>query len=747
MSNNYIVVKDRFPTISDVKNDCTSLCVPASRGESLASILQKICAKVNSAITEETDPLFEAWLENFPQPEEGEGMVIGSDGESYIWQTAGEGDTDEKAKVSANDTTAGYLNGKLVEGTGIDFTENNDGGNETLSIAIASSYADNFWNVLGNTGTSAFTNFIGTTDLAGLRIKVNNLYSGYIDPTSNAQTTFGYRALENWVSGVWSTAFGYWALRTPTVSSENTAIGAYSQWANAGSSSNVSVGSFTLAYISNVTGRNVAVGASALNWSTTARENTAIGNFNMLANRHGNYNTSLGSSAMRGNVDGVMNTALGHITLTQNTTNIASINVVSGGSGYTTATVVISAPTVLADPNNNSLQATATAQISGGAIIGITITQAGKGYTNITDATCTAVTAIITGDGTGATLSVTLQSGNNNTAVGVGALAFNLAGSYNTAVGGALVQNLYGNYNTSLGYLADNSTTNGINRTTIGARAYSSQDNSMTLGSISGVNGATADTFVGIGTTAASNKFHLVGTLGFRYVDGNQGIGKVLTDDGTGTGVAVWSSPSGGIGGSTGSTDNSIIRANGTGGSTVQGTTTAATVADDGTGTFNGVSIGTYGGARGIETTGNDLYFITSVSQSLYFKAGSQGFSVLPNGGVSTQLAVLYGGNTAYFEPGNHLDIYGTATMETRLGAGGTKNLVTILPAGTTGFGVTAPTAFVHPAASTASIASLNIPVGSAPSAPNDGDIWREDNTNTGLKVRINGVTKTITVL
>ena len=31
-------------------------------------------------------------------------------------------------------------------------------------------------------------------------------------------------------------------------------------------------------------------------------------------------------------------------------------------------------------------------------------------------------------------------------------------------------------------------------------------------------------------------------------------------------------------------------------------------------------------------------------------------------------------------------------------------------------------------------------------SSPQDGDLWREDNTNTGLKIRINGVTKTITV-
>jgi hypothetical protein len=30
--------------------------------------------------------------------------------------------------------------------------------------------------------------------------------------------------------------------------------------------------------------------------------------------------------------------------------------------------------------------------------------------------------------------------------------------------------------------------------------------------------------------------------------------------------------------------------------------------------------------------------------------------------------------------------------------------------------------------------------------SPTDGDIWRDDNTNTGLKIRIDGVTKTITV-
>jgi hypothetical protein len=41
-------------------------------------------------------------------------------------------------KVSSNDATDGYLNGKLVAGAGVTFTENNDGVDETLTIATAS---------------------------------------------------------------------------------------------------------------------------------------------------------------------------------------------------------------------------------------------------------------------------------------------------------------------------------------------------------------------------------------------------------------------------------------------------------------------------------------------------------------------------------------------------------------------------------------------------------------------------------
>ncbi|MBL0358383.1 MAG: tail fiber domain-containing protein [Chitinophagaceae bacterium] len=48
------------------------------------------------------------------------------------------------------------------------------------------------------------------------------------------------------------------------------------------------------------------------------------------------------------------------------------------------------------------------------------------------------------------------------------------------------------------------------NATAIGYRAVVAQDNSLVLGSINGINGATADTRIGIGTTAPTQKLHVL---------------------------------------------------------------------------------------------------------------------------------------------------------------------------------------------------------------------------------------------
>lgn len=64
------------------------------------------------------------------------GNVLTSNGTAWV-SSAPSGSDAYTAKVSSNDTTPGYLNGKLVAGTNITFTENNNGANETLTIAAS----------------------------------------------------------------------------------------------------------------------------------------------------------------------------------------------------------------------------------------------------------------------------------------------------------------------------------------------------------------------------------------------------------------------------------------------------------------------------------------------------------------------------------------------------------------------------------------------------------------------------------
>lgn len=86
--------------------------------------------------------------------------------------------------------------------------------------------------------------------------------------------------------------------------------------------------------------------------------------------------------------------------------------------------------------------------------------------------------------------------GNTNTFIGVGT-------DFNSS-------NSTGNGNTLLGIRArvDSGVSNG---TAIGGRALVTQSNSLVLGSINGVNLANADTNVGIGTTAPTERLHVVG--------------------------------------------------------------------------------------------------------------------------------------------------------------------------------------------------------------------------------------------
>jgi len=147
------------------------------------------------------------------------------------------------------------------------------------------------WALAGNGGTSATTNFIGTTDSIALSFKVNNSRAGFIDPGTKS-TFIGIRAGKVNSTGIQNTANGYEALFSVTGGSQNTANG-------------------TFALHDNTTGNsNSASGWYSLNKNTTGSYNTATGEQAMYWN-NGNLNAAYGFATLQNNYSGSQNTVLG----------------------------------------------------------------------------------------------------------------------------------------------------------------------------------------------------------------------------------------------------------------------------------------------------------------------------------------------------------------------------------------------------------------------------------------------------
>lgn len=89
----------------------------------------------------------------------GESCLVVADAGATAWKTVGRATTPTyQAKVSSNDTTPGYLNGKLVAGSNISLTEGSDGGNETLTVA-----------------SSGVSVNVGVTGIGMMALCINNL--------------------------------------------------------------------------------------------------------------------------------------------------------------------------------------------------------------------------------------------------------------------------------------------------------------------------------------------------------------------------------------------------------------------------------------------------------------------------------------------------------------------------------------------------------------------------------------------
>lgn len=105
--------------------------------------------------------------------------------------------------------------------------------------------------------------------------------------------------------------------------------------------------------------------------------------------------------------------------------------------------------------------------------------------------------------------------GETNAFFGWAAGAGNTTGGGNTFVGNTTGNtNSIGSENTAIGDSAGMLSNNLTNATALGSKAAVSQSNSLVLGSINGTNSATADTNVGIGTTAPGYRLSVTGSVG-----------------------------------------------------------------------------------------------------------------------------------------------------------------------------------------------------------------------------------------
>ena len=221
-------------------------------------------------------------------------MAIGAGAPVNIANTAGN-------PLSANDIKLNQIVMLVYESAGSRFqmisTPGNMGGG-----------GGSGWDILGNSGTTDGTHFVGNTDDKPLSFRVNNQRSGYIT-NGNGLAFFGYQAGLNNGAGINNSALGYQALYLNGSGNENSAIGHSALWNNSSGSGNVALGKEAM--WNNSTGNfNTAVGTYALR-SNNNNYNIAIGYSAMYLNGSGQKNQAIGANALFNNASGSSNVAIG----------------------------------------------------------------------------------------------------------------------------------------------------------------------------------------------------------------------------------------------------------------------------------------------------------------------------------------------------------------------------------------------------------------------------------------------------
>lgn len=185
-------------------------------------------------------------------------------------------------------------NAKLANVDALSFIGNNTGSSATPTYIPFSTFINSrAWGLTGNSGTTAGTNFIGTTDATDLVFKVNNIESGRLGLSLN-NTSFGQSSLATNTTGNLNVAVGRRSLNQNTVGYRNTALGESSLYVNTSGL------------------MNTAVGYSSASQNTLGSVNTCVGAFNLQNSISGDANTSLGYDCGSTLLTGSHNTLLGY---------------------------------------------------------------------------------------------------------------------------------------------------------------------------------------------------------------------------------------------------------------------------------------------------------------------------------------------------------------------------------------------------------------------------------------------------
>ena len=166
------------------------------------------------------------------------------------------------------------------------------------------------WELLGNTGTDAALNFIGTTDNEELVFKTNNTEftrlttKGQFELSSIRNNIFiGKQAGENFDTttstfGRRNIYIGEQAGFSNIVRSDNIGIGYQALTLDVLGTNSIAIGSFALSN-SDETDYSIAIGRGALNNRTKSFYNVGVGHRTLSLASGGDYNTALGADAGR----------------------------------------------------------------------------------------------------------------------------------------------------------------------------------------------------------------------------------------------------------------------------------------------------------------------------------------------------------------------------------------------------------------------------------------------------------------